>query len=298
MWKQIGSITRYLGDVPPEVRILKLTEEVGEVAQALIGMNGWNPRKGRHATQADLLDELADVMITAGVAMATFTADAGDVFQRRLDAVMARAGLAAAPSDDAGTGGRLAMVTSNAAKAATAHDHLAVFGIDVEHVPINLEEIQAAAVEDVAAHKAKQAYAVLGRPVIAEDGGFFIDELGDGTFPGSLAKPVTSALGVDGMIALAGLTRDRAAHFRSAVAYASHDGVEVFASDGPTGRIADKPATNTRDGAWSVLWDIWIPPGASKPVSAFSDEEYADYLDAWRNRSVFTKLGQWLGSAT
>jgi 8-oxo-dGTP diphosphatase len=87
MWDHVGSLLDYLGrDVPAEVRILKLAEETGEAAQALIGMRGWNPRKGVSATQGELLDELADVMLTAAVAMAGITQDArraGEIFQQR-----------------------------------------------------------------------------------------------------------------------------------------------------------------------------------------------------------------------
>jgi NTP pyrophosphatase (non-canonical NTP hydrolase) len=40
MWDQAGQLYAYHGDVPAEVRLLKLTEEVGEVADAFIGMQG------------------------------------------------------------------------------------------------------------------------------------------------------------------------------------------------------------------------------------------------------------------
>lgn len=40
MWDQVGQLYTYHGDVPVEVRLLKLTEEVGEVADAFIGMQG------------------------------------------------------------------------------------------------------------------------------------------------------------------------------------------------------------------------------------------------------------------
>lgn len=53
-----------------EVRLLKLTEEVGEVADAFLGVHGLNRRKGVCRTRHDLLDELSDVIITAAVAMA------------------------------------------------------------------------------------------------------------------------------------------------------------------------------------------------------------------------------------
>jgi NTP pyrophosphatase (non-canonical NTP hydrolase) len=40
MWDRIQRLHEHHGDVPLEVRILKLTEEVGETAEALIGMRG------------------------------------------------------------------------------------------------------------------------------------------------------------------------------------------------------------------------------------------------------------------
>jgi NTP pyrophosphatase (non-canonical NTP hydrolase) len=94
MWDQVGQLYAHHGDVPAEVRLLKLTEEVGEVADAFIGMHGWNSRKGVCRTRDDLLDELADVIITAAVAMSGITGDvARSHFERRLAAVTERAGL-------------------------------------------------------------------------------------------------------------------------------------------------------------------------------------------------------------
>ena len=96
MWDQVGQLYAYHGDVPAEVRQLKLTEEVGEVADAFIGMHGLNARKGVCRTRDDLLDELADVIITAAVAMSGVTRDADEArshFERRLTVVTERAGL-------------------------------------------------------------------------------------------------------------------------------------------------------------------------------------------------------------
>ncbi len=96
MWDQVGQLYAHHGDVPAEVRLPKLTEEVGEVANAFIGMHGWNSRKGVCRTRDDLLDELADVIITAAVAMSGITGDVDEArshFERRLAAVTERAGL-------------------------------------------------------------------------------------------------------------------------------------------------------------------------------------------------------------
>lgn len=46
MWDQIRDLHACHAQVPVEVRLLKLTEEVGEVAEALIGLHGLNSRKG------------------------------------------------------------------------------------------------------------------------------------------------------------------------------------------------------------------------------------------------------------
>jgi hypothetical protein len=65
MCEEIASPHTHHSEVAPEVRVLKLAEETGEAAAALIGMHGWNSRKGVCATQDDILAELSDVIITA-----------------------------------------------------------------------------------------------------------------------------------------------------------------------------------------------------------------------------------------
>ncbi len=68
------------------LRILKVTEEAGEVAQAWIGFVGQNPRKGVTHTDRDVADELADVALTALVAIESLGFDAAQV----LDACAAK----------------------------------------------------------------------------------------------------------------------------------------------------------------------------------------------------------------
>lgn len=72
------------------LRILKLSEEVGEVSEAVIGVTGQNPRKGVTHTWDDVQAELCDVVITALIALRTLTPDAQEVFTRHLARVMDR----------------------------------------------------------------------------------------------------------------------------------------------------------------------------------------------------------------
>lgn len=69
------------------LRMLKLSEEVGEVAQAVIGATGQNPRKGTSHTWDDVQAELCDVIVTAMVALRTLTPDAAHVLAGHLHRV-------------------------------------------------------------------------------------------------------------------------------------------------------------------------------------------------------------------
>ncbi|WP_427922847.1 MazG-like family protein [Streptomyces sp. cg40] len=72
------------------LRILKLSEEVGEVSEAVIGVTGQNPRKGVTHTWDDVQAELCDVVITALIALRTLTPDTQEVFTRHLARVVER----------------------------------------------------------------------------------------------------------------------------------------------------------------------------------------------------------------
>ena len=72
------------------LRMLKLSEEVGEVAQAVVGVTGQNPRKGTTHTWDDVQSELCDVAVTALVALRTLTPAAPEVFARHVEGVTRR----------------------------------------------------------------------------------------------------------------------------------------------------------------------------------------------------------------
>ena len=84
MWDQIGVLHACHRDVPAEIQLLKLTEEVGEAAEAFIGMHGLNARKGVCRSRDDVLDDLADVLITTAVVMSSITGGDIDEAQNHL----------------------------------------------------------------------------------------------------------------------------------------------------------------------------------------------------------------------
>lgn len=95
-WSTIRDLVAWLdeqnGRSQQEVtlRLLKLTEEAGEVAQAWIGVQGQNPRKGVTHTAADVADELCDVIVTAVVALASVVDDPADHLDAKLARIAAR----------------------------------------------------------------------------------------------------------------------------------------------------------------------------------------------------------------
>ncbi|WSQ08610.1 MazG-like family protein [Streptomyces sp. NBC_01231] len=91
LWSTIDDLYAWLDANSPVdgqagllLRMLKLSEEVGEVSEAVIGALGQNPRKGVSHTWEDVQGELCDVVITALVALRTLTPDTRDVFTRHL----------------------------------------------------------------------------------------------------------------------------------------------------------------------------------------------------------------------
>jgi len=85
-----GQVVTAVRAIAELLRIMKLTEETGEVTQAVTGTLGQNPRKGVTHTWEDVQAELCDVIFTAMVALTTLTPDARETFDGHLARVAAR----------------------------------------------------------------------------------------------------------------------------------------------------------------------------------------------------------------
>lgn len=94
-WQTVARLTAWLDDrngrsgTETALRILKVTEEAGEVASAWIGMTGQNPRKGVTHVTADVADELCDVITAAMVALTTISGDPAGHFTRKIAQIAA-----------------------------------------------------------------------------------------------------------------------------------------------------------------------------------------------------------------
>lgn len=156
----------------------------------------------------------------------------------------------------------ITLITGNLGKVAEATRFL---GLPIEHVALDIEEIQSLDPKHVAGNKAAQAFALLNRPVLVEDVSFVIHALG--TLPGPFIKWFEQELGHEGICRLADGT-DRAC--TASVTYAFHDGTDIHFFEGDMrGRVADHP-TGERSFGWA---SIFVPEGMEKTYAELSDEE-------------------------
>lgn len=189
------------------------------------------------------------------------------------------------------------MCTGNEGKFRTAQEHLAPWGIEVEQVVLDLNEIQTTSVAAIAQHKAQQAFHILQRPVFVEDSGFYIDEFNG--WPGPMVKHALEAIGPHGFTHLADLTRTRACRFASAAVYTDTDGqLHTFADDTRSpGTIAPAPDRGNSPRSWSDLWSIFVPDGASTTLAALPAQEQHRLFSEWGTSSVVATMGEWLAQS-
>ena len=150
----------------------------------------------------------------------------------------------------------LTFVTSNRHKFSEVSAILRDYEIPVEMVSLELREIQADRLEEIAAEKAREACRRVGGSAMVEDTGLFIDALGG--FPGPYSAYVYRTVGNEGVLRLLEAAPDRGATFQSVFAYCRPGGLsECFAS-----AVFGTIAPECRGGGWGYD-PIFIPGGAS-----------------------------------
>jgi len=159
-------------------------------------------------------------------------------------------------------------VTGNQHKA----DHLSrLLGMPLEHVKLDLDEIQAANVGEVAAHKAKQAYELVKRPVFVEDVALGFEAL-DG-LPGPFVKFfLSSDDGLEKLCRMLDGFSTRAAYGECVFAY--YDGKQLELVHG---RLAGEVPQHPK-GEDGFGWDpIFCPEGyGGRTRAELTAEEYAE----------------------
>jgi XTP/dITP diphosphohydrolase len=157
----------------------------------------------------------------------------------------------------------LCLITGNQGK---ADEFAALLGVPITHTKLELTEIQALDVVDVASRKAREAFDVLAAPVFVDDTGFSV--LAWQGLPGALIAWFLETVGNPGILSMAEGLSDRRVEVKTAIGYADAAGVKVF-----TGSVLGSLAPEER-GEHGFGYDaIFIPDGYTKTFAEMSTEE-------------------------
>ena len=125
-----------------------------------------------------------------------------------------------------------------------------ILGNALPHTPLDLDEIQAVDLLPVIEHKARQAYAALGRPVLVEDTGLsFAAWQG---LPGALIKWFLNSVGVDGMCKMLQGESNRKATATTLLGYCDHAGLRIFS--GSVAGVVPERARGKRGFGWDSIF--------------------------------------------
>lgn len=167
-------------------------------------------------------------------------------------------------------------------------------GVDVVQAALQLPEPRSDDLRLIAREKVLEAYRVLGKPVVANDSGFYIHSLNG--FPRAFVNFALETIGLEGMLALAS-GKPRECEFRQCLAYYDSSlGEPMFFESVTPGVLAPEQRGEAREGQWSDLFLVFIPSGETKTLAEMSEEEF----DSWRERrdeiSAMARFAEWYTS--
>lgn len=130
---------------------------------------------------------------------------------------------------------RITFITGNENKARYVAQWL---DTPVEHRKLDLDELQTLDLHALVDHKAKQAYEIVGGPVLIEDAQMVFTAMGN--LPGPFIKFFVEELGPQGLVRMMNAFDDRTASGK--ICYGLYDGQQMHYFEGTMrGRIADAP---------------------------------------------------------
>jgi XTP/dITP diphosphohydrolase len=158
---------------------------------------------------------------------------------------------------------------------------LSTRSISINFSQIHIVEIQSDSLKEIAREKAKTAFARVGRQVIVEDDGLFIDSLGG--FPGQYSSFVFRTIRNDGILKLLSGSTNRSAYFLSMIAF--YDGKKLSISEG---RVNGRISNRITEGGWGYD-PIFVPDGNDLTFSELkkSKNEYS------HRKRALEKFAQW-----
>lgn len=156
--------------------------------------------------------------------------------------------------------------TGNKFKLEMAEKIFTPLNIEVEGRKLDLPEIQADLIEEVAKFSSKYASQLLGESTLKNDSGLVIPALKG--FPGPYTSYVEGTLTEQGILTLMNGIEDRSAYFLEVLAYTEYGKEPVAFVSKTEGTIALSP-----EGDFGYSYDkIFIPNGYKKTLACYDDD--------------------------
>lgn len=178
----------------------------------------------------------------------------------------------------------LTLITGNPSKAEQIERYLQQ---KIDHVSLDLTEIQEPDPAIVTRHKVLEAYKIVKKPVLVDDNALILTALGK--LPGTFIKFFVDELGFEKICRLIDPFNDRRAIAIITIGYTDGKVVKLFQGT-MKGTLAQHP-TGKRGFGWDL---IFIPDGYSKTCAELTQKEY-DSLSP-RNKAL-KKLEKYLNQS-
>lgn len=154
---------------------------------------------------------------------------------------------------------------------ATGNEHKArelaqLLARPVQRIKLDLQEIQAVEVSEVIESKAREAYQLVGKPVLVEDTGLAFAAWNG--LPGALIRWFLDRVGNDGLCQMLQGYTDMTASAETCIGY--FDGASCFVFRG----VVSGHLVRTPRGSGGFGWDpIFVPAGWDKTFAELADEK-------------------------
>lgn len=159
--------------------------------------------------------------------------------------------------------------------------------IELEQAPIELIEYQSLNIQEVALGKADQAWEILKKPLLIDDGGIYIERYNK--FPGTLAKLVYEGIGLEGIWKLA--QEDPRTCFLSCIIY-KHSPTSHHIFEGTCEGVMIRPDESIKAHTSLPYTKMFIPYGSTKTLAQLrGTEEEKHYHHRYKSLSKFV---EWL----
>jgi len=157
-------------------------------------------------------------------------------------------------------------VTKNPHKAKEVEAILGDIGVSIVNVPLKIHEIQTENIQDIVRDKVLKAFNIIGRPVLIEHTGLYINSLQG--FPGGLTQVFWDKLEADNFSKLLGNLEDTELTAKTVIAFCDSKKIHLFEGE-VEGNISKEPRGNQE-----FQWDcVFIPKGYDKTFAELGEKK-------------------------